>query len=136
MSVIYPPANLGPEMAAPILWAPGILWFFQLENPHAHKSPPFMGAGGGVGVGVSWKGGGGSANFIFMGEGIFPIEGCVVFVCESLLTLTLQSLLFFDFLVFFSDFLAFLGRFTFLSKDFRLSAKRKTLVFLGGGGGP
>ena len=30
-------------MAAPILWAPGIFWFFLLENPHAHKIPPFRG---------------------------------------------------------------------------------------------
>ena len=37
MSVIFPPAILGPEMAAPILWAPGVLWFFLLENPFAHK---------------------------------------------------------------------------------------------------
>ena len=28
MSVISPPAILGPEMAAPILWAPGILGLF------------------------------------------------------------------------------------------------------------
>ena len=28
---------------------------------------------GGGGVGVSWKGGGGSADFIFMGVGIFTI---------------------------------------------------------------
>ena len=37
------PVTLGPEMAAPILWAPGIFWFFLLENPHAHKIPPFKG---------------------------------------------------------------------------------------------
>ena len=57
-------------MAAPILWAPGIFWFFLLENPHAHKIPPFRG-GGGV-LGFFRRGGGGSANFIFMGVGIFP----------------------------------------------------------------
>ena len=28
----FPPAILGPEMAALILWAPGIFWFFLLEN--------------------------------------------------------------------------------------------------------
>ena len=39
-------------MAAPIFWAPGIIWFFPLENPHAHKIPPFRG-----GLGVSWNGG-------------------------------------------------------------------------------
>ena len=55
-------------MAAPILWAPGIFGFFLLENPHAHKIPPFRGGG-------FWdflEGGGGSANFIFMGVGLFP----------------------------------------------------------------
>ena len=46
MSVIFPSAILGPEMAAPILWAPGIFWFFLLENPHAHKIPPFRGGRG------------------------------------------------------------------------------------------
>ena len=38
-----PPAILGPEMGVPILWAPGIFCFFLLENPHAHKIPPFKG---------------------------------------------------------------------------------------------
>ena len=28
MSIKFPPAILGPEMAAPILWAPCIFWFF------------------------------------------------------------------------------------------------------------
>ena len=68
VSIKFPPVILGPEMAAPILWAPGILWFFLLENPHAHRIPPFRGGGG------FWfflEGGGGSANFIFMGAGIF-----------------------------------------------------------------
>ena len=71
MSIKFPPAILGPEMAAPILWAPGIFAFFLLENPHAHKIPLFRGGGG------SWvflEGGGGSVNFIFMGVGIFPIS--------------------------------------------------------------
>ena len=67
MSIKYPPAILGPEMAAPILWAPGISWFFLLENPHAQKIPLFR-AGGCWGF---LEGGGGSANFIFMGAGIF-----------------------------------------------------------------
>ena len=55
MSIKFPPAILGPEMAASILWAPGIFWLF-LENPHAHKIPPFRGGvlgflkGGGVEV--------------------------------------------------------------------------------------
>ena len=34
-SVFCPPAILGPEMAVPILWAPGIFWFFLLENPNS-----------------------------------------------------------------------------------------------------
>ena len=71
VSIKFPPVILGPEMAAPVLWAPVILWFFLLENPHAHRIPPFR--GGGV-HGFFWKGGG-SAGFIFMGVGIFPIEG-------------------------------------------------------------
>ena len=47
------------------LWAPGIFWFFLLENPHAYKIPLFRG-----GVLGFFKGGGGSANLIFMGAGI------------------------------------------------------------------
>ena len=47
MSIKFPPVILGPVMAAPILWAPGIFWFFLLENPRARKIPPFT---GGVGV--------------------------------------------------------------------------------------
>ena len=45
MSIKFLPVILGPEMTAPILWAPGIFWFFLLENPHAHKIPPFRGGG-------------------------------------------------------------------------------------------
>ena len=41
MSIKFLSAILGPEMAAPILWAPGIFGFFLLENPHAHKIPSF-----------------------------------------------------------------------------------------------
>ena len=41
MSIIFPPVIPGPEMAAPILWAPGIFWLFLLEHPHAHKIPLF-----------------------------------------------------------------------------------------------
>ena len=47
MSIKSPPVILGPEMAVPILWAPGTFGFFLLENPHAHKIPPFRGGGGG-----------------------------------------------------------------------------------------
>ena len=69
MSIKFLPAIMGPEMASPILRAPGIFGFFLLINPHAHKIPPFSG-----GVVFFWKGGGGggSANFIIMGVGIFP----------------------------------------------------------------
>ena len=40
MSIKFLPVILGPEMAAPILWVPGIFEIFLLENPHAHKIPP------------------------------------------------------------------------------------------------
>ena len=53
-------------MAAQILWAPVVFWFFLLENPCAHKTPYFRGGGG-----ASLFGRGGNANFIFMGVGIF-----------------------------------------------------------------
>ena len=43
VSIKFLPVVLGPEMAAPILWAPGIFGLFLLENPHAHKIPPFRG---------------------------------------------------------------------------------------------
>ena len=59
-------------MAAPILWAPGILGVLSVgESPHAHKIPPFRGGGG---FWAFLEGGGGSANSIFMGVGIFPIH--------------------------------------------------------------
>ena len=54
-------------MAAPILWTPGRNAFFLQENLYVHKIPRFLGGGGGIFV---W-GGGGSADFIFMGAGIF-----------------------------------------------------------------
>ena len=67
MSIKFPPAILGPEMAAPILWAPGMFGFFLLENPHAHKIPPFRG-----GVVVFLEGGGGwKCQFYFYGRGDF-----------------------------------------------------------------
>ena len=66
-SIKFPPVIPVPEMAVPILWAPGIFWFFLLKNPHAHKIPPFRG-----GVLGFFRRGGGSANFDFMGAGIFP----------------------------------------------------------------
>ena len=54
-------------MAAPILWAPGKNAFFLQENLHVHKIPRVFWGGGYFGFG----GGGGSADFIFMGAGIF-----------------------------------------------------------------
>ena len=47
--------------------APGIFWFFLLENPHALKISRFL---GGLGF---FGGGGGGANFVSMGAGIFLI---------------------------------------------------------------
>ena len=75
----FPPASLRLEMAAPILWSPGIFWFFLLDNPHAHKIPRFRRG--------SWffflcSKGGGSANFIFMGVGIFPTLSFLRFVLK------------------------------------------------------
>ena len=59
-------------MAAPILWVPGrneaVLQekpFVLQENLHVHKIPRFRGRG------ILGFGGGGSADFIFMGAGIF-----------------------------------------------------------------
>ena len=66
VSVKFLSAILGPEMAAPILWTPGKIAFFLQENRHVHKIPRFRG-GGYFGF---WRGGG-SADFIFMGAGIF-----------------------------------------------------------------
>ena len=66
MSVKFVSAILGPEMAAPILWTPGKMRSF-CRKTHVHKIPRFRGGG------VFWVfgGGGGSADFIFMGAGIF-----------------------------------------------------------------
>ena len=66
MSVIFLPAILRPEMAARILWAPGIFWFFLLEKPHAHESPRFRGVWGFLeGGGWKWQ------SIFFMGAGLF-----------------------------------------------------------------
>ena len=56
---------LGPEMAAPILRAPGKMRPFCRKN-HVHKI--FLVLGGGY---LGFWGGGGSADFIFMGARIF-----------------------------------------------------------------
>ena len=52
---------LGPEMAAPILWAPRISAFFLQENLHVHKIPRFGGGGGIFGLG-------GQCRFYFYGR--------------------------------------------------------------------
>ena len=44
--------NFGAGYGCANLWAPGVFWFFLLENPRAHKIPPFRGEG----LGFSWKG--------------------------------------------------------------------------------
>ena len=67
VSVKFLSAILGPEMAAPILWAPGSFWFFLVETPVPIK---FIVLGGRSRV--FWKGGGVDVPiFIFMGVGIF-----------------------------------------------------------------
>ena len=48
----------------PILWAPGKIAFFLLENLHAHKIPRFFGGGGIFGV----LGGRGGGRFYFYGR--------------------------------------------------------------------
>ena len=69
MSIIFPPAILGPEMAAD-WWAPGIFWFSALENLHAHRNL-ILGC-----VCVCFFGGGGvSTSFIFISAGMFLISG-------------------------------------------------------------
>ena len=69
MSIKFPPVILGPEMAVPILWAPDIFGFFLLENPHAHKFLLLRGV-----VVFFGRGGSGSANFIYVGVEIFPMD--------------------------------------------------------------
>ena len=66
MSVKFVSAILGPEMAARLLWAPGKMRSF-CRKTYVHKISRFRGGG------VFWVGGGGSADFIFMGAGIFLI---------------------------------------------------------------
>ena len=46
MSVIFPPVILGPEMAAPVLWAPGIFLVLSAGNPMPIKFLVFFGGGG------------------------------------------------------------------------------------------
>ena len=66
VSVKFVSAILAPEMPAPILWAPGKMRSF-CRKTCVHKIPRFVG-GGYFGFG---GGGGGSADFNFMGAGIF-----------------------------------------------------------------
>ena len=68
VSVKFLSAILGPEMAAPILWAPRVSAFFLQENLHIHKIPRFREGYFGFGFG------GGGADSIFMGAGIFLRE--------------------------------------------------------------
>ena len=63
MSVKFLSATLGPEMAAPILWAPGKNALF-LQEKTVHKIPPFRGGG------VFWVWGG-ECRFYFYGRGDF-----------------------------------------------------------------
>ena len=68
VSVKFLSAILGPEMAAPIVWAPRISVFFLQENLHVHKIPRFGGGGAGLVLG-------GGADSIFMGAGICLTPG-------------------------------------------------------------
>ena len=65
LSVKFVSAILGPEMASPILWASGKMRSFCRKTSMSIK---FLVLGGGI---LVW--GGGSADFIFMGAGIFLI---------------------------------------------------------------
>ena len=67
MSVIFPPAILRPEMAAPILWAPGIFGSFCWKTPMPIK---FLLLGGGGGMIFLLKGGW-KCQFYFYGRGDF-----------------------------------------------------------------
>ena len=70
MPIIFLPAILGPEMAAPILWAPGIFLVLSAgKNPMPIK---FFVLGGGSGV---FRKGGWKCQLYFYGRGFFfPIK--------------------------------------------------------------
>ena len=68
MPIIFPPAILGPEMAAPIYGRLACLGSFCWKNPMPIK---FLVLGG---RGFLEGGGGGSANFVFMGVRIFLMK--------------------------------------------------------------
>ena len=80
VSVKFLSAILGPEMAAPILWAPGKNALFLQEKPMSIK---FLLLGG---RGVFWFWGGGNADFIFMGARTFLI------ICPCILGAFFQEL--------------------------------------------
>ena len=63
MSLIFPPAILGAEMAEPIAWAPGFFGSFCWKTPMPIKFLVLRGGGEGV-----------KCQFIFMGVRIFPIN--------------------------------------------------------------
>ena len=67
VSVKFVSAILGPEMAAPFLWAPRISAFFLQEK--TSMSIKFLIFGGGACI---FGFGGGKCRFYFMGAGIFP----------------------------------------------------------------
>ena len=62
MSVIFPPTILGPEMGAPILWAPGNFWHLLQENFSAYINPGFR---WGITFCGCFFGGGGCGSAIF-----------------------------------------------------------------------
>ena len=70
MPVIFPPAILRPEMAAPILWAPGIFSSFCRKTPMPIK---LLVLGGG---GVGFEGGGVEVPIMFLWAwGFFRFKG-------------------------------------------------------------
>ena len=69
MSAKFVSAILGPEMAAPILWAPRISAFFLQENLDVHKIDSSFWGGG-----VFWVWGG-ECRFYFYGRGDFSEFG-------------------------------------------------------------
>ena len=64
MSVISPPAILGPAMAVPIFWAPDIFFFWR-ESTCPQNSEDFGGQGGGG------RAGGSEVPIFFFGRGGF-----------------------------------------------------------------
>ena len=76
VSVKFLSAILGPEMAAPILWTRGKMRSFCRKKALSIK---FRVLGGG---GILGFGGGGSADFIFMGAGIFLMFAILTRKCS------------------------------------------------------